>query len=111
MLYYLQTACIMIAMFHIWIQPYTDNFLNALDGVFLLALVLVVNINTFTFLSSATSVIIVILILFPMIAFFLVGSKRLISHILSRHQKRLQYVLIDDVDNDRENNMNNRKVC
>ena len=49
MLYYLQTACVIIAMFHMWVQPYTDDFLNAFDGISLLALVLVVNTNTFTF--------------------------------------------------------------
>ena len=103
MLYYLQTACVVIAMFHMWVQPYVNDFLNAFDGVILLALVLMVNTNTFTFLSSATSIIITILILFPLIALCLTGSRRLISqYILSqRHQN---YDLIDYVDSDNDDN-------
>ena len=114
MLYYLQTACVVIAMFHIWVQPYVNDFLNAFDGVILLALVLMVNTSTFTFLSSATSIIITILILFPLIALCLTGSRRLISqYILSqRHQN---YDLIDYVDSDNDdsddwdNNANTRR--
>jgi len=107
MLYYLQTACVIIAMLHIWTQPYIDDFLNALDGIVLLTLILIININTFTFLSSATSPIIIILILFPLFVFCLIGSKKLISHyILKRKQ---QYALIDNinyVDDDINMNMN-----
>ena len=105
MLCFLQTACIMIAMFHIWVQPYTDDWLNAFDGIFLLTLVLVVNTNTFTFLSSVTSIIVIILVLFPLI---LLCSKKLLSYILSRHQK--QYIQLTDIDDDNWNYMNNRKV-
>ena len=105
MLCFLQTACIMIAMFHIWVQPYTDDWLNAFDGIFLLTLVLVVNTNTFTFLSSVTSIIVIILVLFPLI---LLCSKKFLSYILSRHQK--QYIQLTDIDDDNWNYMNNRKV-
>ena len=97
MLYFLQTACVVIAMFHIWIQPYTDDFLNAFDGIVLLTLVLIVHTNTLSFLSSATSVVIIILILLPLFALCLTGSKKLVSYILSRRQQ--QYDLIDYVDN------------
>ena len=97
MLYFLQTACVIIAMFHIWVQPYTDDFLNAFDGVILLALVLIVHTNSLSFLPSATSVAVVILILLPLFALCLTGSKKLISYILSRRQQ--QYDLIDYVDN------------
>ena len=103
MLYYLQTACVVIAMFHMWVQPYVNDFLNAFDGVILLALVLMVNTNTFTFLSSATSIIITILILFPLITLCLTGSRRLISqYILSQHHQN--YDLIDYVDSDNDDN-------
>ena len=64
MSYSLQTACIIIVIIHIWIQPYKDSFLNALDGVILLTLTLVVSINSFS-LSSATSGIISALVVFP----------------------------------------------
>ena len=46
LLFYLQTTFIVIAVIHIWIQPYQSELLNALDGVILLLMVLVVNINT-----------------------------------------------------------------
>ena len=97
MLYYLQTACVVIAMLHMWIQPYNDNFLNAFDGVVLLTIILVVNANTFTFLSSATSVIIVILVLLPLIVFCVASSKKLILR-YTKSQGQQLYNLIDDAD-------------
>ena len=118
MLYYLQTACVMIAMFHIWVQPYNDDFLNAFDGILLLALVLVVNTNTFTFLSSATSTIVFILILSPLILLcgkpliLLCGKK--LSYIMSRRQRQyeeLRGIVVDrDDDDDVRNNRNNERV-
>ena len=69
MLYYLQTACVIIAMIHMCFQPYKKNILNALDGVILLILVLVVNLNTFSFLSSAVLIVLVVLPLFVLITF------------------------------------------
>ena len=36
MLFYLQTACVIIVMTHMWFQPYCNEFLNASDGVMLL---------------------------------------------------------------------------
>ena len=108
MLYYLQTACVVIAMFHMWIQPYIDNFLNAFDGVVLLTLILVVNANTFTFLSSATSAIIIILVLLPLIVFCVAISKKLILR-YTKSQGQQQYNLIDDTDHitdDPDNNKN-----
>ena len=108
MLYYLQTACVIIAMFHMWVQPYTDDFLNAFDGISLLALVLVVNTNTFTFLSSATSAIVFILILFPLIVFC---CKKLISYIMSRHQRQNKYEQLLGIDDDGIDYRNNKKVA
>ena len=69
MLYYLQTACIVIAMVHTCFQPYKNNLLNALDGVTLLLSVLVVNLNTFSFLSAASTIILVLLPLLMLICF------------------------------------------
>ena len=114
MLYYLQTACVLIAIFHMWIQPYTNDFLSAFDGVILLALVLMVNINTFSFLPSATFIIIIILILFPVISLCLAGSRRLISQCMlsRRHQNYdlIDYVHSNDDDNvDWNNNVNTRR--
>ena len=107
MLYYLQTACVIIAMFHMWVQPYTDDFLNAYDGICLLVLVLVVNTNTFTFLSSDASTIVLILILFPLIVFC---CKKLISYIMSRHQRQNKYEQLLGVDDVGIDYRNNKKV-
>ena len=109
MLYYLQTTCVMIAMIHIWVQPYTDDLLNAFDGILLLALVLVVNTNTFTFLSSVTSTIVFILILFPLIFLY---SKKLISYIMSRRLRQYEQLhgVDDEYYDDVSNYRNNKKV-
>ena len=69
MLYYLQIACIVIAMVHICFQPYKNNLLNALDGVILLLSVLGVNLNTSSFLSAASTIILVLLPLLILICF------------------------------------------
>ena len=33
MLFYLQTACVVIVMIHMWIQPYQNEVLNAFDAI------------------------------------------------------------------------------
>ena len=112
MLYYLQTACVVIAMLHIWIQPYTDSFLNAFDGIVLLTIVLTVNANTFTFLSSATSVIIIVLILLPLIVFCVASGQKLMLHYKAKRLDREPYNLldstsiVDDTDDVMDNNTN-----
>ena len=115
MLCYLQTACVVIAILHVCIQPYKSSFLNAFDGVVLLIIILVVNVNTFTFLSSATSVIIIILVLLPLIVFsfaslILCIAKKLIS-LYTNFQDQQEYNLFDsidhvDIDDDRDTNTN-----
>ena len=87
MLYCLQTTCVVIAMIHIWIQPYKDHFLNRLDGVILQTLILVVNITSFTFLSTATPGIISVLVVFPLLIFCIAEIKKLISYCMSRRRK------------------------
>ena len=78
MLFYLQTACVIFAMIHIWIQPYQNEFLNAFDGVMLLCLVLEVNINTFPFLNNMTTEISLVIILFPLIFLSAIIMKKVI---------------------------------
>ena len=78
MLFYLQTACVVIVVIHMWFQPYQNELLNALDGVMLLVMVLVVNINTFTFLYDATTEISVILVILPLLLFFMVAIVNII---------------------------------
>jgi len=106
MLYYLQTACVVIAMIHIWIQPYKNDFLNALDGVILLTLVLVVNVNTFTFLSSATPEIISILVVFPLLLFCITGIKTLIIYWrLKRRRPDYDYDQLQGYEDDQNDEM------
>ena len=120
MLYYLQTACVVIAMLHIWIQPYADNFLNSFDGIVLLTIVLTVNANSFTILSSATSVIVVILISLPLIMFCVTSGQKLISHYKAERLNKQQYEYdlldstnnVNDTDDVRDNSTNyGRYIC
>ena len=116
MLCYLQTACVVIAMLHILIQPYKSDFLNAFDGIVILfTIILLVNANIFTFLSSATSVIIIFLVLLPLIVFcskellLRYAKKVILSY--SKSQDQQQYSLLDstnhvDIDDDRDNDTN-----
>ena len=102
MLFYLQTACVIIAIVHIWIQPYQNEFLNALDGVILLFIVLEVNINTFTFLKDTTTEISLIIVLFPLILCSMVVVKKIFYFCLMKWRHR-HYDPIDDlVDDERE---------
>ena len=111
MLYYLQTACVIIAMIHIWIQPYKDHFLNGLDGVILLTLTLVVNINSFTFLSTATPGIISALVIFPLLIFCITGIKKLISYCMSRRRKvEDDFGWLDSYNDERVNSNKSEKM-
>ena len=78
MLFYLQTVCVVIALIHIWFQPYHNELMNALDGVVLLALVLIVNINTFSFLQSVTTEISLILVMFPLFMFCATAVQKIV---------------------------------
>ena len=80
MLFYLQTACVINAMIHIWILPYKDDLLNALDGLILLIMVLVVNMNTFPFLQNITTEMSIILVSLPFILLcFIIIKKKVTS--------------------------------
>ena len=103
MLFYLQTACIIIAMIHIWIQPYKNDLHNALDSIVLLTLVLVINVNTFTFLSSATVEIAIALVFIPLILCLLIAIKILatkwfVKRKLFYHYSINQHVELGDND-------------
>jgi len=92
MLFYLQTACIIIAMIHIGIQPYQDDSLNALDGLILLIMVLVVNLNTFPFLQSITAEISIILISLPLILLcFMIIRNKIYVCVQNCHYHRDEY--------------------
>ena len=79
-LYYLQTAGIIMIMFHVWIQPYKKEVLNILDGVILMSMILIINLGSYAFIRSTTVPLIVILVLFPLgfsfsILFFFSSAK------------------------------------
>lgn len=88
MLYYLHTVSIIIAMIHIWVQPYKKEFLNAWDGIILLTMVLVVNLNTFAS-SLPTAEIAVILVLFPILLLFLIAVTKFVGVVLSVCKKSI----------------------
>ena len=84
MLFYLQTACVVIVMIHIWIQPYQNEFLNAFDGVMLLSIVLEVNINTFPFLNSMTTEVSIVIVMLPLLLLSSVVIKKVFHFYLMR---------------------------
>ena len=109
MLFYLQTACIVIALIHIWFQPYHDELLNALDGVMLLIMVVIVNINTFTFLHEVTTEISLILVMLPLFLYCTIAVKEIVhtcfekKYRVGRSHAR-QFNQIDNVDNSEDEN-------
>ena len=104
MLFYLQTTCVVIALIHIWFQPYRDELLNALDGVMLLIMVLIVNINTFPFLHKVTTEISLILVMLPLFLYCTLAVKKTVhtcfgkKYRVGRSHAR-QYNEINNVDN------------
>ena len=73
MIYYLQTACVIITMTHIWIQPYKDDVINVLDTAILLIMLLVVNLSAFSFSTSAITGLAICLIIAPSVVLFCVA--------------------------------------
>ena len=93
--FYLQTACVVIAMIHALIQPYQSNSLNALDGAMLL---LMIQANAFIAVDDSTFIINgMIVILLPILLFstFII-RKALIS--CSKKKKRYRYDRINNAD-------------
>ena len=76
MLYYLQTACVVIVMTHIWIQPYKNDTLNVLDTAILLVVLLIVNLSAFSFSTSTTEGIAISLLITPLLLLFGMGVKK-----------------------------------
>ena len=109
MLFYLQTTCVVIALIHMWFQPYHDELLNALDGVMLLVMVLIVNINMFAFLHKAATEISLILVLLPLFLYCTIAVKKMIhtrfgkKYRVGRTRAR-QYDQINNADNGKDQN-------
>ena len=109
MLFYLQTACVLIALIHMWFQPYRDELLNALDGVMLQVMVLIVNVNTFAFLHKVATEISLILVLLPLFLYSTIAVKKMVHTCFENKYKvgrshACQYNQINDDDNDEDQN-------
>ena len=90
MLYGLQTACVIIAMIHIWLQPYKNNLLNGLDGVVLLVLVLIVNLNIFSLLSFIPAKYFsFVLVVFPLLLLCFIAIFKLLNVLFCNKKERL----------------------
>ena len=97
MMFYLQTACVIIAMIHMWFQPYRNEILNALDGVMLLLIILEANIYTVPFFKNVTTEIALILVIIPLILFSTIAIKNMFSVCLKKWYYR-HCNPIDDYD-------------
>ena len=90
MLYGLQTVCVVIAMNHIWLQPYKNTSLNGLDAMILLILVLVVNLNLFSLFSSfPTDYFSVVLVMLPLLLVCLIAIRKLFKYFFERKKREL----------------------
>ena len=88
MLAYLQTACVIMAMIHMWFQPYQNELLNALDGVILLLIILEANLNIFPFLKNVITEIAIIIVIIPLILSSAITIKNVINICLKKEQYR-----------------------
>jgi len=92
-------------MIHIWVQPYEDEILNALDGLILLVMVLVVSVNIFPFLHKIATEISLVLVTLPLFLLCAVNiwKFRIIQSCVTK-RKHDDYDLIDDDTIDNEAN-------
>ena len=90
MIYYLQTACVIVTMTHIWIQPYKNDLLNVMDAVLLLIMLLIINLSTFNFSPSATTGIAISLMIAPLLLLLGVGVKKLLVPKMKTIQSSLE---------------------
>ena len=108
MLYGLQTACVIIAMIHGWIQPYKNNLLNGLDEVILLILVLVVNLNLFTLLSFIpTNYLLVTLVVVPLLLICFIAIRKALIYLFNKRKGRLH--LYNPIEVHEDDNGNNER--
>ena len=108
MIYGLQTACIIIAMIHGWIQPYKNNLLNGLDEIILLILVLVINLNLFSFLSFISINISVVLVVLPLLLLCFITIRKLLIYCCARNRRVLHlYNSVEAREDNEENDIAN----
>ena len=80
---YLQTACIVIVLIHIWFQPYQSDLLNALDGVMLVFMIQGASDG----MTDDTSFLIgtVMVVVFPLILFSTIIIRKVIYSCSKNH--------------------------
>ena len=89
MAFYLQTACVVIASIHMWIQPYQSYLLNGLDGVMLL---LMIQANGFAYIKdSLTTILEIMTIILPLIMFCAFFTRKGI-HSCRKKERHYRYV-------------------
>ena len=109
MLYGLQTACVIIAMIHGYVQPYKNNLLNGLDEVILLILVLIVNLNLFSLSSFIpTNYLSIVLVILPLLLICFTAIRKLISHFFNK-KKRVLHLYNPVETHEDDNGSNERK--
>ena len=87
MVYYIQTACVIIVMSLFCLRPYKNQLLNILDVAILLIMLLVVNLNNYTFTKSTTAGLIYTLLLIPLLLLLGIGFKKLLVSLRMKFQK------------------------
>jgi len=97
MQFYLQTACVFIAIIHVWLQQYKKEFINSLDSVILLIMVLFVNVGTFEFLDPFVTEIILTLVIFPLFIFTCVGVNKLIQRYVLKRKPSEEYSSVNRI--------------
>ena len=78
LVYYMQTACVIIVMNHVCFRPYKKQLLNVLDAAILLTMLLVANLNNVDFSESAITGLVYTLIFIPLLLVFGLGFSKLI---------------------------------
>ena len=78
MVYYTQTACVIIVMNHVLFWPYKKHLLNVLDAAILLTMLLVVNLNNFDFSKTAMTGLTYTLLIIPLLLLFGIGFAKLL---------------------------------
>ena len=97
MAFYLQTACVIIASIHMWIQPYQSNLLNGLDGVMLL---LMIQANSYAYVNDSLTIVLeIITITLPLILFCAFFIRKAI-YPCRKKECYYHYVNIDNADID-----------
>ncbi|XP_065889553.1 uncharacterized protein [Dysidea avara] len=97
MLFYLQTTLVVIALIHMWAQPYKDKILNLFDGLLLNIMSVIANINIYTLLQSVAPGITIALLVLPLFLCCLAGIKLATHRFVRYFKKSNEYQPLDDL--------------